>query len=661
MSRSKVNTSADVDEFRIIPSSKCEFGCNDDGTPKKRLIVFEDDNQAYVRQYTDLGTKNLWSCLNCKKNSKFNNDVFMAPINHTCTPITYQEAIEQQNLIKAKKAPKQSVGGGGNAEENDVEINPTYINSLSKLEILPSNYEFGVDIKNTLNARVFVFEEHDRNFGRQYGKQGDKYFCRGCYYLAARKVYAVFKDENIFCVPPIHLCKPRKYEEVMEEQQKIKEKFDTIANEAAVIASTPSTSSSSQNMPKVLLSIKPAIASISLQTNPITEEELNRLRNSANIFRPSFSSIPSPPINVLPGFRVVDLFEFEYGFNEHGEKLKRILVREPNDRKFLREYYSTETGIWQCLNCSIGTATKIDENFCVPIEHDCEPIPLNLSKERQSTYQVLYKALQTASPYSINNDSLLSRFSFENNIRRSSGNSARVTKRMSTAENAGYSNGMMTNKRARNSFGQPSFLNNSYTSTSSQLLGNISINGSQRYQPSNPTTTVKLYKPSSFTLEKLCQKLGIDYSDNAYQFWLNINIKQISPSSIPDEVFSVTTTINPGFSSISLFLTGSETFASKIKEDLNKYFIVNHKTLGESLGQDLSRLDHPLVSQTLFQESATELHFETIIHLFQCRIGIFCDGKWKRYGNWNETNADIPVFLMEKKNDNYFPILSLKN
>uniref|UniRef100_A0AC35FKD1 Uncharacterized protein n=1 Tax=Panagrolaimus sp. PS1159 TaxID=55785 RepID=A0AC35FKD1_9BILA len=47
----------------------------------------------------------------------------------------------------------------------------------------------------------------------------------------------------------------------------------------------------------------------------------------------------------------------------------------------------------------------------------------------------------------------------------------------------------------------------------------------------------------------------------------------------------------------------------------------------------------------------TDEHFETIVKWLKCRIMIFYNGIWQRFGNWNsESEHYIPIFVLEKKN-----------
>uniref|UniRef100_A0A914P8U0 Uncharacterized protein n=1 Tax=Panagrolaimus davidi TaxID=227884 RepID=A0A914P8U0_9BILA len=62
----------------------------------------------------------------------------------------------------------------------------------------------------------------------------------------------------------------------------------------------------------------------------------------------------------------------------------------------------------------------------------------------------------------------------------------------------------------------------------------------------------------------------------------------------------------------------------------------------------------------------TDEHFETIVKWFKCRIIIFNNGIWQRFGNWNsESEHYVPIFVLEKKNTGnkfvYEIVLTLKN
>uniref|UniRef100_A0AC34G3L1 Uncharacterized protein n=1 Tax=Panagrolaimus sp. ES5 TaxID=591445 RepID=A0AC34G3L1_9BILA len=147
--------------------------------------------------------------------------------------------------------------------------------------------------------------------------------------------------------------------------------------------------------------------------------------------------------------------------------------------------------------------------------------------------------------------------------------------------------------------------------------------------PSSPhSTTVRFFNPSAYEIEECCKKLNLPYFSDAYTFWSKTVIKEISSTSIPNQLYSVVNE-SSGFACLSLFLTGTETNASLINFNFNqKYFIKN------------------LIEIAL-------------CHFFECRIGIFADGKWERYGSWDDETANILSFLMKKDGDKFCPILSL--
>uniref|UniRef100_A0A914Z6T6 Uncharacterized protein n=1 Tax=Panagrolaimus superbus TaxID=310955 RepID=A0A914Z6T6_9BILA len=105
------------------------------------------------------------------------------------------------------------------------------------------------------------------------------------------------------------------------------------------------------------------------------------------------------------------------------------------------------------------------------------------------------------------------------------------------------------------------------------------------------STTVRFFNPSAYELEKCCKKVELQYLSEAYTFWSNTVIKEISPKSVPNKIFPVDND-SSGFACFSLFLTGTEINASKINVTFNqKYFIKNLIEIGKFYNEDLSQLN----------------------------------------------------------------------
>uniref|UniRef100_A0AC34GJ55 Uncharacterized protein n=1 Tax=Panagrolaimus sp. ES5 TaxID=591445 RepID=A0AC34GJ55_9BILA len=96
---------------------------------------------------------------------------------------------------------------------------------------------------------------------------------------------------------------------------------------------------------------------------------------------------------------------------------------------------------------------------------------------------------------------------------------------------------------------------------------------------------------------------------------------------------------------------GDEEKAAVIREKIN----VHHYNENS---ESLFPIDREIEGKSIFSQTITEAHLQSLAKWFECRIGIFFEGKWTKYGNW--TLAGIPTLLMERKDGKYAPILSLK-
>uniref|UniRef100_A0AC34FF83 Uncharacterized protein n=1 Tax=Panagrolaimus sp. ES5 TaxID=591445 RepID=A0AC34FF83_9BILA len=179
----------------------------------------------------------------------------------------------------------------------------------------------------------------------------------------------------------------------------------------------------------------------------------------------------------------------------------------------------------------------------------------------------------------------------------------------------------------------------------------------------NPSTNVSFYHPSEYYLSQTCKKVNLQFTENAYEFCNKMKFKYILPTSFPSLIHPTTNNEYPGFNCFSLFLTGNESNSLGIREMTNKYIYKNFKALGHCLGHNFSEFNHfnPIIFDAVWSFSTTPIHFEMLSLWFECRIGIYENGRWTRYGDWDDANANIPTFLMESMNGKFHPILELKN
>uniref|UniRef100_A0A914XW85 Uncharacterized protein n=1 Tax=Panagrolaimus superbus TaxID=310955 RepID=A0A914XW85_9BILA len=723
----------------------------------------------------------------------------------------------------------------------------TFFNSLEKRPVKPEDYQYGVGFKNQTDGRIIVFEENNRNYVREYSyDHKNTWYCRYCL-RGNKKLYAFLKD-SIFYVPPSHNCQPKLYTAVMREQQEIRARY-TVANPnqnllspgnclsnvapvkpfiAGTVSAEHSPSSSarssrqrsnnsqSSNVPIKSSAINSLpIASVEVSAKPITEQELRQQRQRIqsksssskyviseipkSTFIPVFSnnSQPTSAQSTSAKYREVDSYDFHYGFNEHGDLRKRLIVYEI-DRRFVREYNSTETDRWKCINCKYGVARKDDEKFVVTVKHECAPIVAIKSRELQAKYKAIAEmkvktgngrvtSSTTNTSHSVERPEAASRSSNDDNVnfnlrdkRRPSSTSnnaitsslrevnlndwkygfdtaGEIEKRVIVFEpntnhvyvreyrndgtdtrclgcakkgrvqakwvenrlfvpypdahsckprlyeevqNRQKNNESKLGKKRERSqdrslrskrtriAAEDTDTSNSPTTgeydegynvvETSEILkpkksaitekvqetiapSSIATMKVKKYAPSNDSTIVNYYNPSAFFLSECCKKLCIKYTSTAYQFWSNNECEQVSSLSRPYKTFPTSEEMYHGFSCFSLYLTGNESNSSLIREMTNRYIYNNFKSLGKCMGHDFSEFNHetPIIRETLFSFSLTEIHLECLSRWFDCRIGIFNNGKWTRYGNWDDEDCDVLTFLMQIKDGKYDPILSL--
>uniref|UniRef100_A0AC34FFJ4 Uncharacterized protein n=1 Tax=Panagrolaimus sp. ES5 TaxID=591445 RepID=A0AC34FFJ4_9BILA len=165
----------------------------------------------------------------------------------------------------------------------------------------------------------------------------------------------------------------------------------------------------------------------------------------------------------------------------------------------------------------------------------------------------------------------------------------------------------------------------------------------------------KYYSPSEYFISKCCEDLGIQFIRKEYvEFLSKVDLDEITSNLKPNKFLPRKD--NSGFSCFSIFFTGNEQSTEIIREKVNEYFVDHLDVL------DKEKIKKVLLSQILLNE-----HLEVIVQMFKCKILVYCNGGWKKFGAWDieEKGTYIPVFVIEKKeNQNkvkYELVLSLKN
>uniref|UniRef100_A0A914QVJ5 PARP-type domain-containing protein n=1 Tax=Panagrolaimus davidi TaxID=227884 RepID=A0A914QVJ5_9BILA len=166
--------------------------------------------------------------------------------------------------------------------------------------------------------------------------------------------------------------------------------------------------------------------------------------------------------------------------------------------------------------------------------------------------------------------------------------------------------------------------------------------------------------PSGDFLRSTLKKFDIEHTNEVYTFYgNNIKYTKIPATATLCTTFPTSSSIDSFFKCLSLYFTGKEEHFSVIKMGIQAYFFSNSKTFGIIDGIDFSKLQKSSLEFQKFNEcnELTNAHFTIICSWFNCRIGIFSNGRLSgKYGNWDEKH---PIFLIEENNGFYKPVLAL--
>uniref|UniRef100_A0AC34GUB0 Armadillo repeat-containing protein n=1 Tax=Panagrolaimus sp. ES5 TaxID=591445 RepID=A0AC34GUB0_9BILA len=153
-------------------------------------------------------------------------------------------------------------------------------------------------------------------------------------------------------------------------------------------------------------------------------------------------------------------------------------------------------------------------------------------------------------------------------------------------------------------------------------------------------------------LNECCKTLSLEFDRKKYiEFYRQIKFTQVKSTSKPASHLS--TNDNTGFGCLSIFFTGTEKYAGKICDQIKDKYI-----------EDMIELDKENLKK-ITSSTVTDEHLQTIVKWFKCRILLYCNGGWQRFGEWSVEDDFVPIFVMEKREvgnqRTYKIVLSLKD
>ena len=193
--------------------------------------------------------------------------------------------------------------------------------------------------------------------------------------------------------------------------------------------------------------------------------------------------------------------------------------------------------------------------------------------------------------------------------------------------------------------------------------------------PRSNDVEIMFNHPSSEWLREKCDLLGIEYCFDAYQVWAQSEVVAFKLTSTPD----LLNPPNTEYGCISNLLTGNSESANKICRALNMHFYGNFKSLGwfrsfcalrrtpnfigtyKKINFTKAKYNDKFIQDLLFADKMSDYHFELLARWLECRIGVFEERQWKRFGrNWEATDSQTITVLLKKEDDEYKIVLSLK-
>uniref|UniRef100_A0AC34G4Z1 Uncharacterized protein n=1 Tax=Panagrolaimus sp. ES5 TaxID=591445 RepID=A0AC34G4Z1_9BILA len=151
----------------------------------------------------------------------------------------------------------------------------------------------------------------------------------------------------------------------------------------------------------------------------------------------------------------------------------------------------------------------------------------------------------------------------------------------------------------------------------------------------NNVETYSFDHPSASILKQMCEKLKIEYDHEAYIFGGKIIFNKFVSST--DIIQSHGIKSSNIFACLSLFFTGKIRKCHLIEDTVKSAFCDEVIAAGT--------MAHAEIDQIFINSTVTPEQIEFIAKFLACRIGIYENGKLKKYGNWEDENVALTLIL----------------
>uniref|UniRef100_A0A914QYK6 Uncharacterized protein n=1 Tax=Panagrolaimus davidi TaxID=227884 RepID=A0A914QYK6_9BILA len=187
---------------RLIHADRYVFGTGALNQAKWRIFVFDENDKSHGKEFTK-DHNNSFYCRGCfaldktkRRTATLKENGLLIPMNHIC------ESIFSSEIPKSDK------------------------------RFIPADqYVIGVGAWNQKKGRIFAYENSDKTRGNEYSKSNDRsFYCRGCFALDKTKRRIAVLNENGLLIPMNHICESKFYADFQKEQERIKQKYGSIAS-----------------------------------------------------------------------------------------------------------------------------------------------------------------------------------------------------------------------------------------------------------------------------------------------------------------------------------------------------------------------------------------------------------------------------------------------
>uniref|UniRef100_A0AC34FEC4 Uncharacterized protein n=1 Tax=Panagrolaimus sp. ES5 TaxID=591445 RepID=A0AC34FEC4_9BILA len=363
--------------------------------------------------------------------------------------------------------------------------------------------------------------------------------------------------------------------------------------------------------------------------------------------------IKSEIVDLLKTHRPVKLADYEYGLSRNLKKDQQLIVKEKDDetkvlvyaKKGLHWYCSNRRTILNCRSSSLkirygiafapivhgGACNAKDYSSVMEIQEllkqgktkEANRLMHKNSSSKNDSSISLSTSMLNESTSDIENESILEQSIAENTSTSIDSNSTPLSQQQSSVpaleEIEIQSASRSTIKRELDDAEDCMILDEpAAKKTKTEATKNV-----EAFAFEHPSTT---------TIKQICEKLKIEYSLEAYKFWANISFEKVPVSSNRIETHEFKS--SNIFACLSLFFTGKNDYCCLIQHMFNSAFRAASDTMSRAQ-----------IDMILFNPTVTNELIEFIASFLACRVGIYKNGKLKKFGNWKDENIALTLVL----------------